>query len=212
MLMTEKWKNKRICCMGDSLTQAGVWTERLRQNLGCRVYRHCKGGLKMREIVDGGVGAEGVLPPLSASVLAEMDLVIFFAGYNDRVDTDAAAALQYCIDIIYDRLEEVGNLACRILIVTPHCVGKYSYIDADGYEEYPPGSGRSLKKMAEIMEAVAADNSIPVCNLWKTSGINRRTWCVYGAVPGEDMVHCSDKGYELIGDVISGAVVRSFGG
>lgn len=101
---------------------------------------------------------------------------------------------------------------CRILIVTPHCVGKYSYINADGYEEYPPGSGRSLKKMTEIMEAVAADNSIPVCNLWKTSGINRRTWCVYGAVPGEDMVHCSDKGYELIGDVISGAVVRSFGG
>ena len=77
MLMTEKWKNKRVCCMGDSLTQAGVWTERLSQNLGCRVYRHCKGGLKMREIVDGGVGAEGVLPPLSASVLAGMDLAIF---------------------------------------------------------------------------------------------------------------------------------------
>lgn len=148
---------------------------------------------------------------MSATVLEGMDLVIFFAGYNDREDTDAASALQYCIDTIYDRLEEAGNLTCRILIVTPHCVGRYSYIDADGYEEYPPGSGRSLKKMADIMEEVAADNSIPVCNLWKTSGINRRTWSVYGAVPGADMVHCSNQGYELIGDVISGAVVRSFG-
>lgn len=64
MLLTEKWRDKRVCCMGDSLTQAGVWTQRLSQNLGCRVYSHCKGGLKMREIVDGGVGAEGVPPPV----------------------------------------------------------------------------------------------------------------------------------------------------
>lgn len=210
-MLTEKWKNKKVCCLGDSLTQAGIWTESLSSNLGCQIYRHCKGGLKMKEIVDGGMGAEGELSPLSATILKDAHLVIFFAGYNDRKDTDIASDLQYCIDTIYDKLEEAENLTCRILIVTPHCVGKYSYIDADGYEEFPEGTGKTLRTITEIMEQVAENNSIPVCNLWKTSGINRRTWKVYGAAPNEDMVHCSKAGYELIGDIISGAVIRYFG-
>lgn len=211
MKLTEKWKEKHICCMGDSLTQAGIWTKRMSDNLGCTTYLHCKGGLKMKEIVDGGMGAEGTLAPISAAILKVMDLIIFYAGYNDREKTDVEPTLQYCIDTIYDRLEEAHNLTCKVLIVTPHCVGKYSYIDADGYEEFPKGSGRSVKRMAEIMEAVAEKNSLPVCNLWKTSGINRRNWSVYGAAPGEDAVHCSTKGYELIGDVITGAILKSFG-
>jgi lysophospholipase L1-like esterase len=208
---THKWYGKNICCMGDSLTQAGIWTERLRKNLGCIPYLHCKGGLKMKEIVDGGMGAEGILEPISSVALKTMDLIVFFAGYNDREKTNIESTLQYCIDMIYDRLEEAENLTCKILIVTPHCVGKYSYIDADGYEEYPTGTGRTLKRITETMEKVAENNSLPVCNLWKSSGINRRNWSVYGAVSGEDAVHCSIKGYELIGDVITGAIIKSFG-
>lgn len=211
MALTDKWKGKNLFCMGDSLTQAGVWTQRLEENLECNTYLHCKGGLKMREIVDGGIGAEGILDPISAVMLKKMDLIIFFAGYNDREKTDIELTLQYCIDTIYDRLEEADNLTCKILIATPHCVGKYPYINADGYEEFPKGSGRSVKRMAEIMEAVSKRNSLPVCNLWKTSGINKRNWSVYGAIPGEDAVHCSAKGYELIGDVITGAIIKSFG-
>ncbi len=210
-MFTTKWANKNICCMGDSLTQAGIWTERLRNNLCCNVFLHCGGGLKMREIVDGGMGAEGMLEPISASLLRDMDYIIFYAGYNDREKTDIAAALQYCIDRIYDTLEEAHNLVCRILIVTPHCVGKYSYIDVDGYGEYPPGSGRTLQGIADLMEEAARKNSLPVLNLWRTSGINRRNWEVYGAVPGEDAVHCSAAGYQLIGDVITGALIRNFG-
>lgn len=210
-MLTTKWKNKNICCMGDSLTQAGIWTKRLQNNLRCNVHLHCKGGLKMREIVDGGMGAEGPLAPISASLLKNMDYIIFYAGYNDREQTDIATSLQYCIDRIYDTLEEAQNLLCRILIVTPHCVGKYSYIDIDGYGEYPPGSGRTLKHIADLMANVAEENSLPVLNLWRSSGINRRNWSVYGAVPGEDAVHCSDAGYELIGDAITGALICHFG-
>jgi lysophospholipase L1-like esterase len=210
-VFVSKWENKNICCMGDSLTQAGIWTERLRSNLRCRIHLHCRGGLKMREIVDGGMGAEGMLKPISASLLQDMDYIIFYAGYNDREQTDIAADLQYCIDRIYDTLEEAQNLLCRILIVTPHCVGKYPYIDADGYEEYPPGSGRTVRGMADLMEKIAGENSLPVLNLWRSSGINRRNWKVYGAVPGEDAVHCSDTGYMMIGDAITGALICNFG-
>lgn len=219
------WRGKKVLCMGDSLTQAGLWTKRLADNLGCRIYTHCKGRLKMTEIVDGGVGAEGVLEPADAGLFKGMDLIIFFAGYNDRGNLDypqdhtgdtvdkntISGALQYCIDRIYEGLTRADNLQCRLLIVTPHCVGRYQYIFADGYEEYPVGSGCSVKTLAETMERTANDNSIPVCNLWKKSGINKYTWPVFALAPGVDEVHCSAAGYERIGDVITGAVLENYG-
>lgn len=220
------WRNKNVLCMGDSLTQAGIWTRRLADNLGCNVYTHCKGGMKMTEIVDGGMGAEGLLEPAGTEIFAGMDLVIFFAGYNDRGKPDypqktaantvdkntISGALQYCIDKIYAGLESAGNLQCRILVVTPHCVGRYQYIYANGYEEYPEGSGCSVKTLAETMEKTAHENSIPVCNLWKISGINKYTWPVFAIEPGVDEVHCSTEGYERIGDIITGAVIQNYGG
>ncbi len=65
--------------------------------------------------------------------------------------------------------------------------------------------------MADLMEKIAGENSLPVLNLWRSSGINRRNWKVYGAVPGEDAVHCSDTGYMMIGDAITGALICNFG-
>ncbi|MFV0527870.1 MAG: SGNH/GDSL hydrolase family protein [Lachnospiraceae bacterium] len=221
------WAGKKVLCLGDSLTQAGIWTERLHQNLQCQVTRHCGGGLKMTEIIDGGISAEGEHPPLHKEQLADKDIVIFFAGYNDRgkadgvlgdlydpavdLETTIAGALQYCINRIYDILRETDNLTCKILIVTPHCVGTYSYIPQNGYEEYPAKSGRTVRTLAHTMEIVARENSLPVCNLWETSGINRHTWRVYGAHPYEDQVHCSVQGYELIGDLVTGAIQSYFG-
>lgn len=208
------WKEKKVLCLGDSLTRAGIWYRRLEENLGCAVTAHCGGGLKMREIIDGGESAEGWLDPVSPELFKDKDLVIFFAGYNDREKGSAAQirdALGYCIDRIFQELDKAENLSCRLLLVTPHCVGRYAYIREDGYEEYPPGSGMTLRKFAKVMEETARDYSVPVCNLWEKSGICRYTWKVFAAAPGSDEVHCSEKGYERIGDVISGAVVRSFG-
>lgn len=195
------------------MTQAGIWTERLAERLNCRVFRHCKGGLGMRAIVDGGIGAEGTLPPLSPDIVRNMDLIIFYAGYNDRGLPDSrpedgfrqgnrhypgdgpmsglrlndeprdtiAGLTEYCIRRIYAELLKASNPTCRLLLVTPHCAGRYPYIDADGYEEYPAGSGRTMESMADTIKQVAQRNQLPVCDLWHNSGINRYTWNVYGA-------------------------------
>ena len=267
------WKNKNILCLGDSMTQAGIWTTRLEEVLGCNVFRHCKGGLGLIEIVDGGVGAEGILPPLTAELVRQMDLIILYAGYNNRKNSDGkpgecyfpteqteptiAGMTQYCINRIYEELAKANNLTCRLLLVTPHCAGRYEYIDADGYEEYPPGSGESMETLSDTMKAVARSNCLPVLDLWHDSGINKNTWSVYGVCPGtedenyspyrlnqwgkaetreriaylpgeayyqlrnnqvvleqydktvphpynKDQLHCSVRGYQLIGDLIAG--------
>ena len=181
------------------MTQAGIWTTRLEEALGCNVFRHCKGGLGLIEIVDGGVGAEGILPPLSAELVRKMDMIILYAVYNNRKNPDGkpgecyspndtteptiAGMTQYCINRIYMELSKANNLACRLLIVTPHCAGRYQYIDVDGYGEYPPGTGESLETLSDTMKAVAQNNSIPVLDLWHDSGINKYTWSTYSACP-----------------------------
>lgn len=217
------WAGKRILCLGDSLTEAGVWPQVVAKRLDAQVTLHCKGGLGMTAIVDGGESIVGKLGPLTAAMVADQDLIIFYAGYNDRGLPDGelgdvypkqqtiAGLLQHVIDTIYARLEEAGNLTCQLLIVTPHCVGTYSYIEVDGYHDYPSGSGRSVRTLATMMAKVAAANSLPCCNLWENSGINRYTWDVFANAPGADMVHCSPAGYTQIGAVIAGAIVATYG-
>jgi hypothetical protein len=266
--------------MGDSMTEAGIWMERLVQKLQCNVSLHCKGGLGMIEIVDGGEGAGGTLAPLSTDIVRNVDLIIFYAGYNNRGIPDGipgdcyhsgnksgntiAGITQYCINRIYEVLRQAGNLTCRLLIVTPHCAGRYPYIDANGYEDYPTKSKRTMETLSNTMKSVARRNNIGVCDLWHNSGISTHTWSVYGSSPdavneeyspflldrfgkpvsperisyvqGEsyyqwrnakvvlekyseaapypyngDQLHCSPNGYILIGDLITGTIIKLFG-
>lgn len=226
--MATRWDGKKVLCIGDSLTEAGVWPVQLKKNLHCEVTSHCKGGLGMLEVIDGGTSSVGELGPLTADMVKDKDLIIFFIGYNDRgipeglpgdryfpgqkdQEKTVAGMLQYCIDQIYARLMEAQNLACQLMLVTPHCVGKYEYIQVDGYHEYPENSGRTVRTLAQTMALVASENNLPCCNLWECSGINRYTWEIFSNKPGVDEVHCSTKGYQRIGNVITGAVIQSFG-
>ncbi|KAF1303136.1 SGNH/GDSL hydrolase family protein [Enterococcus sp. JM9B] len=226
--MKTQWFGKKILCIGDSLTEAGIWPKQVKKNLGCEIITHCKGGLGMIEILDGGESPVGKLNPLSVEQVKGVDLLIFFAGYNDRgipdgklddcydslvkkEDRTVAGSLQFCIQRLYQLLKEANNVQCKLLIVTPHCVGKYSYIEVDGYHEYPEGSKQTVQTLAKTMERVARHNNIACCNLWEKSGINRFTWGVYSASPAADEVHCSSKGYQLIGDVITGAIISNYG-
>ena len=204
------WYKKNVLVIGDSLTAANVWQQKLKELLGMNVSTHAYGGLGIVQCVKGsndyniatGVGA---LAPLKISDVYDKDLIIFFAGYNNRGTPDGvvgdcytddgtgqntiAGYLQYAINYIFKKLkggEENGvtynaNLRCRVIVVTPHCAGKYSYIDADGYDEYPVGSGRTMQTLAQIMEDVAHYNNLPCYNAWKNSGINRFTWDVYAS-------------------------------
>lgn len=192
------WQNKNILFIGDSQTARHVYPEVVKEILGANVYYHCKGGAGFKQMVEGSpADCVGYMPPLSAEIVKGMDLIVIYGGYNHRnvplgtagecydPETKAGATvagmMQYLINSVYDRLEEADNLGCRLMIVTVDCAGKYPWVNVDGYTEYYAGSGLSLENMAKVQAEVAEYNSIPVCDLFKTLGSNRRTWSYFGA-------------------------------
>lgn len=175
--------------------------------LEMNVYTHAKGGVGTVAMVDGDKGlggdydnetsASGTLKPLSVDDVKDKDLIVVLPAYNDRGKADGtvgdcynpsgsgqntiAGVVQYTINRIYEELTNAGNLKCKILYATPHCAGRYPYIDADGYDEYPSGTGRTMETLANTIVAVCNHNNIPVCDLWHNSGINKNTWNVFGS-------------------------------
>ena len=203
------WKGRKVLVIGDSITAAGQWQKKLNEMLEMNVYTHAKGGVGTVAMVDGDKGlggdydnetsASGTLKPLSVDDVKDKELIVVLPAYNDRGKEDGtvgdcynpsgsgqntiAGVVQYSINRIYEELTNAGNLKCKVLFATPHCSGRYPYIDADGYEEYPVGSGRTMETLANTIIAVGNHNNIPVCDLWHNSGINRYTWNIFGASP-----------------------------
>lgn len=215
------WQGRKVLFIGDSLTARRVYPEVVKEILGIETFYHCKGGVGVQHMVDGDKGlggeydnetdAQGVLRPLLPEDVQDMDLIVLFGGYNNRSreigklgdlykadgtgDNSFAGVMQYAINRIYETLEKANNLTCRMLIVTVDCSGKYPWVDADGYTEIEPGSGKSLEAMANIQKQIARHNAIPCCDLFHNSGINRHTWSVFSFQP--DPVNPNYSPYRL---------------
>ena len=200
------WKGRKVLFIGDSLTAARIYPEVVKEILGIETFYHCKGGATFQHMVDGdkGLGGEydnetdasGVLRPLTPEDVKDMDLIVFFGGYNcrhlepgcvgDLYKTDGtgqntiAGNMQYVIQRIYENLLAADNMLCRLLAVTVDCSGKYPWVDADGYTDTVPGNGKSFENMSSIQKQVAQHNGIPCCDLFRNSGINAYTWAWFG--------------------------------
>jgi len=184
------WKNKNILCIGDSLTAALQYQNTISSILHCNISNHCQGGLGILQLIDG---VSSGLAPLSVNDVSNKDLIIFYAGYNNRGTADGevgdlyksdgtgertiAGFMQYAINSIYEKLIEANNLKCKILIVTVDCAGKYNYINADGYQNYggTEENPRTMETLANIQVDIAKYNRIAVLDLYHNSGINRNT-------------------------------------
>ena len=186
------WESKKVLFIGDSLTEHRIYPEAINEILGIQPFYHCKGGAGLIEMVDGerGLGgyydnqtdAHGVLRPLNAEEVTDMDLIVFFGGYNSRHipigcvgesyspnNETIAGMMQYCIDRIYEELGKANNLTCRLLIVTVDYSGKYPCVDLDGRGEVGgAGSVQTLEAMANIQVEIARHNCLPVCDLFHT--------------------------------------------
>lgn len=201
--LSGSWKGKKALVIGDSITAAGKWQKKLEELLGMNVATHAKGGIGILRMTDGDNGLDGtynaetdkngVLRPLMAADVEGVSLIVVLPAYNERATVLGSVGdchpeqeticgrIQYLLNRIYEELEDAGNLLCHVLVATPHCAGKYPYVDADGYEEYPTGTGQTMEKLSDTIKAVAQANNVAVCDLWHESGINRRTWSVFGA-------------------------------
>lgn len=172
---------------------------------GAHIVAMVDGELGLNTDYEAFDNPETLLRPLCAQDVRNMDLIILFGGYNNLLyggyggrscdigipgdcyqpdgtgqDT-VAGVMQYAIERIYDELQKAGNSGCRLLIVTVDCTGRNQWIDADGTQEFPAGSGKSYEKIANIQKAVADWNALPCCDLFHHSGINRHTWHIFSA-------------------------------
>ncbi|MBQ9783088.1 MAG: hypothetical protein IJW44_01050 [Clostridia bacterium] len=228
------WKGRRVLFIGDSLTEAHIYPEVVKEILGIETFYHCKGGASLQSMIDGDKGIEGsydadtdaagVLRPLSTDEVKDMDLVVLFGGYNSRwIDigqvgdlyrpdgagqNTVAGLMQYAINRIYEVLRAAENMTCRLLIVTVDCSGKYPYADADAYQETAPNTGRTLEAMAAMQRAVAKRNAIPCCDLFRTSGINPHTWAYFSASPDAENPHYTPYRLDEAGQPVSNEKIR----
>lgn len=204
---TDTWYGKKALVIGDSITAAGRWQRQIEKKLGMEVTTHAKGGVGTIAMVDGDKGlggnydnitdAGGVLKPLVADDVADKDIIIVLPAYNDRGKPDGevgdlfhssttentiSGMIQYTINRIYEELEKAGNLTCKVMYATPHCAGKYPWIDADGYENWKGTQEKpmTMETLGNAIKSVCNYNNIPVCDLWHESGINKFTWKVFG--------------------------------
>ena len=150
------------------------------------ISTHARAGINSIAMVDGNE-ASG-FPALSENDVSDKNLIVVLPCYNDRYtlsgnvgdiypgNDSIVGRIQYLINRIYQELSKANNIDCKILFATPHCAGKYQYVNADGYTEI---SGQSLKGIAKAIALTCYENNIPCCDLWGHSGINRYTWDRY---------------------------------
>ena len=225
------WYGKNVLVIGDSLTAANVWQNKLHELLGMNVTTHAKGGIGFPAMLDGSPAstddvsqANGELLPLSVTDVTGKDMIIIYGGYNHRGSAEGSkgdlyptvnsvyGCLQYLINGIYALLKTANNLSCRVIVITPHCAGRYSYIPFTWWEEYPSGSGRTGETLVSAIIKCANDNSVACLDLFHTSGINQFTWDELSASNSaydesgnvRDQLHLNaSKGYPYLGTRIS---------
>jgi lysophospholipase L1-like esterase len=228
--VVSKWSNKNVLAIGDSLTAVLKWQNTVASMHGCNITTHALGGIGFTTMVDGGAGSGGTISALTVSDVTGKDLIILFGGMNERstpygqlgdlhpTQSTIFGRLQYVINTIYSLLKSANNLTCKIMIVAPHCCGKYGYNDVDGYGEFPVGTGQTLENLVNNMKKCSNYNNIRIVDLWHNSGVGKNTWSVYMAsstavattpdntlpFPNNgDQVHFNDMGYTRIGEVIA---------
>ncbi len=247
-----KWKNKNVLAIGDSITSDGRWQEEFARIIGCNIETHAYGGIGIIDMIEGlgtanspdfkydpFTGRNGNFTPLCAGDVKDKELIIFLGAYNERhmeygcagdmfpLNNTLRGKFAYVIKRLRELLSEAGNDNCHIMLVAPHCVGKYDWVDRDGYEDFPRGSGRSLETMSYLIKETAEENGLYFCDAWHESGIGKDNWCIYANSPSvlkedydpsaeytapypqyADQAHLNALGYKKLGECIARSVLK----
>lgn len=213
-LSIESLEGKTILTIGDSMSATGEWQNEVAKLLGTTIRKHAKGGSGVLGMIDG----YGDFNPLSVADVTGVDIITLYGGYNDRViehgkigdlypaNNTISGVFQYAINRINELLKEANNTDCKIIIITPHCAGKYDWCDADGYTEWVTGSGRTLEMMSNKIQEVAKHNSLASVDLWHYLGIDKTNWNKYQKYPTPDNPDFTFIGeYNTVNDLPTGA-------
>lgn len=247
--MESKWTGKKVLAIGDSITSDGRWQTEFSRITGAEVITHAYGGIGLIDMVmglgasenedmkyDPYTGCNGNFHPLSAEEVGSADLIILLGAYNERhmeygergdmypKNNTLRGKFAFVIEHLYALMKQTDNMDCHIMLCAPHCVGKYDWVDRNGYEDFPRGSGRSLETMSRLICDIARSYNLPFCDTWAHSGINRFTWDFYANSPTAinpdydpekeygapypmyaDQAHLNSLGYARLGQCIAAA-------
>jgi hypothetical protein len=183
---------KTLLAIGNSLTAYNVWPQKVGELLNMTVKSHAKSGLVLLQMVDGD---NSDFLPLSIDDVTGVDYIALLGAYNNRHNpygnlTDMydesnynthniCAFYNYVIKRLRELLSQANNPECKIVLVTPHCGGKDPSINANGYQEWPVGSGRTMETLANMIVSISAHNNIPSIDLYHNCGIDSTNWSIY---------------------------------
>lgn len=194
LINKSKWKGKRLLVIGDSITAALKWQERVGSLLNMNVRTHAKGGIGILMMVDGdgsGTPPEGYDPDnfgvqtlyrLNTTDVTDVDIIILMGFYNERmtikekeIATDIyptnntfAGRLNYAIKRVYEELSNANNMQCKVVICSAHKYGKYSYSDLSSYDDGD--------KLYNATKLIADYNGLPCIDLMHNGNINKYNW------------------------------------
>lgn len=193
-----RFKDKILLAIGDSVTAQNYWQKQVGEVLGMRVRTHAKGAIGIIQMVDGdgsGDAPEGYDPDnfgtstiyrLNAEDVKDVSVIIIMGFYNERSKASGEhgetsdmypgndtyiGRLNYAIKRIYEELAKANNNTCRIVICSAHRFGKYPYSDKDAYYD-----GDTFLQYTKV----ASDyNSLPCIDLMHNGGINKYNWNLF---------------------------------
>lgn len=193
--VSSKWYGKTLLAIGDSVTSAKKWQQRVGDILGMSVRTHAKGGIGIIQMVDGdgsgnapdnydpNYGTSGIIYKLNSKDVADVDVICIMGFYNERTvatanagnDTDMyptqssfIGKLNYAIKRIYEELDNANNTKCKIVVVSAHKYGRNPWLDKDAYED-----GNDI---LQATKTAANYNSLYFVDLMNGGGINKYNW------------------------------------
>ncbi|MDD2534835.1 MAG: SGNH/GDSL hydrolase family protein, partial [Eubacteriales bacterium] len=186
--------------IGDSITNSGLYPDRLVRNMGLRYYYNDGiAGTKMATMADR----------VTASKLATFDLVTVFAGTNDYGEgtllgtiNDLATTESFYghVQKVIDKIK-VANPNTELVFLTPIVRGEYAH---QPVHPAANDAGFTLPQYVQAIKDVCSKNSVKVIDLYKTSGITLDNLSLYT----QDNLHPNWDGAELIAQAIQRGLER----
>lgn len=203
-IISEKWKGKSWCTLGDSITEVNGYQPLVGAALGFSVVTNA--GKSGCPVTAGGDRDYGATVHIGRGMEPVYDCVTIFGGTNDfRLNKPIGSMKSRDIETFYGAytalVEDImgKNPLCRLNLWTP------LQRDKDGYGIHTVNeAGHRLIEYVEAVRSIGLEYGLPVLNLYAESGFNRLTLDALTF----DRLHPNEEGHRRIASMAVSFLAR----